>query len=397
MDLRRVERDAAGALCSYCRPARRELSDSLNVVKRGGNNDLRKTLTLSLVIVMPLLVVACGGDDGKETTSATTRAASPTEFPDSGPVTLHLGYFANVTHAVPLVGLNNGIFAQELGANVTIDPKTFNAGPDVITAIFAGELDASYIGQSPAVNGYVQSDGHDVRIVSGAASGGAALVVKPEITEPAQLSGRRIASPQLGNTQDIALRNWLKQNGVPAEENGGDVKVIPTANADALTAFQNGDLDGGWAPEPWATRLVQEGGGHILVDEKTLWPNGQFATTVLIVRTNFLSDHPDTVQKLISANVKTVQWIKQHTEEAKILVNQQIEAVTSKALPKAVIDAAFPNVEFTYDPIQSSVETAAKQAYDLGLLQDNPDLADLFSLDILNIVLAKQGLTAVSR
>ena len=358
---------------------------------------MRKTLTLSLVIVMPLLVVACGGDDGKETTSATTRAASPTEFPDSGPVTLHLGYFANVTHAVPLVGLNNGIFAQELGANVTIDPKTFNAGPDVITAIFAGELDASYLGQSPAVNGYVQSDGHDVRIVSGAASGGAALVVKPEITEPAQLSGKRIASPQLGNTQDIALRNWLKQNGVPAEENGGDVKVIPTANADALTAFKNGDLDGGWAPEPWATRLVQEGGGHILVDEKTLWPNGQFATTVLIVRTNFLSDHPDTVQKLISANVKTVQWIKQHTEEAKTLVNQQIEAVTSKALPKAVIDAAFPNVEFTYDPIQSSVETAAKQAYDLGLLQDNPDLADLFSLDILNIVLAKQGLTAVSR
>src|SRR2546425_452052 len=298
MDLRRVERDAAGALCSYCRPARRELSDSLNVVKRGGNNDLRKTLTLSLVIVMPLLVVACGGD---------------------------------------------------------------------------------------------------VRIVAGAASGGAALVVKPEITEPAQLSGRRIASPQLGNTQDIALRNWLKQNGVPAEENGGDVKVIPTANADALTAFKNGDLDGGWAPEPWATRLVQEGGGHILVDEKTLWPNGQFATTVLIVRTDFLNDHPDTVQKLISANVKTVQWINQHTEEAKTLVNQQIEAVTSKALPKAVIDAAFPNVEFTYDPIQSSVETAAKQAYDLGLLQDNPDLADLFSLDILNIVLAKQGLTAVSR
>ena len=359
---------------------------------------LKNILILISLMVMASLAVSCGGDD-KETTSATTRAngASPAEFPDSGPVTLHLGYFANVTHAVPLVGLNNGIFAQELGGNVTIDQKTFNAGPDVITAIFAGELDASYIGQSPAVNGYVQSDGNDVRIVSGAASGGAALVVKPEITEPAQLSGKRIASPQLGNTQDIALRNWLKRNGVPAEENGGDVKVIPTANADALTAFKNGDLDGGWAPEPWATRLVQEGRGHILVDEKTLWPNGQFATTVLIVRTNFLSDHPDTVQKLISANVKTVQWIKQHTEEAKTLVNQQTEAITSKALPKTVIDTAFPTVEFTYDPIQSSVETAAKQAYDLGLLQDNPDLADLFSLDILNTVLAKQGLTAVSR
>src|SRR5947199_2963405 len=365
----------------------------------GTNQAVNKVVILLLLTIVASTVVACGGDDAREASKATKNAtgASPSEFSDSGPITLHLGYFANVTHAVPLVGLNNGIFSQELGANVTVDGKTFNAGPDVITAIFAGELDASYIGQSPAVNGFVQSDGNDVRILSGAASGGAALVVKPEITEPSQLSGKRIASPQLGNTQDIALRNWLEQNGVAAEENGGDVSVIPTANADALTAFKNGDLDGAWAPEPWATRLVQEGGGHILVDEKTLWPNGQFATTVLIVRTNFLSDHPDTVQKLISANVKTVQWIKQHTEEAKTLVNQQIEAVTSKALPKAVIDAAFPNVEFTYDPIQSSVETAAKQAYDLGLLQDNPDLADLFSLDILNIVLAKQGLTAVSR
>ncbi len=371
----------------------------LTEVRRGGNTYLKKILILIALMVVASLAVSCGGDDDKERTGATTTAtgASPTEFPDSGPVTLRLGYFANVTHAVPLVGLNNGMFAQELGGKVTIDPKTFNAGPDVITAIFAGELDASYIGQSPAVNGYVQSDGNDVRIVSGAASGGAALVVKSEITEPAQLSGKRIASPQLGNTQDIALRNWLKQNGVPAEENGGDVSVIPTANADALTAFKNGDLDGAWAPEPWATRLVQEGGGHILVDEKTLWPNGQFATTVLIVRTEFLNDHPDVVQKLVGANVKTVQWIKKHGEEAKALVNQQIEEITSKALPKAVIDTAFPNVEFTYDPIQSSVETAAKQAYDLGLLRENPDLADLFSLDILNAVLAKQELAPVSR
>ena len=365
----------------------------------GVNYSARKIGILVLLAIVASTVVACGSDDVKETTKATINApgVSPSDFPDSGPTTLHLGYFANVTHAVPLVGLNNGIFTQELGRDVTIDQKTFNAGPDVITAVFAGELDASYIGQSPAVNGYVQSDGNDVRIVSGAASGGASLVVKPEITEPAQLSGKRIASPQLGNTQDIALRNWLKQNGVPAEENGGDVSVIPTANADALTAFKNGDLEGAWAPEPWATRLVQEGGGHILVDEKMLWPNGQFATTVLIVRTEFLNDHPDVVQNLVSANVKTVEWIKKRGEEAKVLVNQQIEAITSKALPKAVIDTAFPNVEFTYDPIQSSVETAAKQAYDLGLLRENPDLADLFSLDILNAVLAKQELAPVSR
>jgi NitT/TauT family transport system substrate-binding protein len=361
---------------------------------------IKRFLILISLAVLASFVVACSGDDDKPSTTATPgitgATAVPTEFPDSGPVTLHLGFFANLTHAEPLVGLNNGIFAQELGSNVTIDQKTFNAGPDVITALFAGEIDASYIGPNPAVNGYVQSGGDDVRIVAGAASGGALLVVKPEITSADQLHGKRIASPQLGNTQDVALRNWLKQNGVPAEENGGDVSVVPTANADALTAFKNGDLDGAWAPEPWATRLIQEGGGHVLVDEKTLWPEGRFATTVLIVRTDFLNEHPDVVQRLVSANVKTVQWIKAHSDDAKTLVNQQIGAITSKPLADAVINDAWKNLDFTYDPITTSVRTSAENAYDLGLLQDNPDLANLFDLDLLNRVLAEQGLAAVS-
>lgn len=368
---------------------------------------MRNAVLLALLTLGLAIAAACGGDNTSGATNpgtvatASSSAASgtapeSTELADSGPVTLRLGYFANLTHAVPLAGLNNGIFQQELGPNVTIDEKTFNAGPDVITAMFAGDLDASYIGQSPAVNGYVQSGGADVRIVSGAASGGAALVVKADITKPSDLHGKRIASPQLGNTQDIALRNWLKQNNVPAQENGGDVSVIPTANADALTAFRAGQLDGAWAPEPWATRLVQESDGHVLVDEKTLWPNGQFATTVLIVRTDFLNKHPDIVERLISANVKTIQWIRANPDEAKTLVNQQIQAITSKALAQKVIDTAFANVEFTYDPIASSVRTAARQAYDLGLLKDSPDLANLFDLSILNRVLAKGGLAAVT-
>lgn len=361
---------------------------------------IKRLLILISLVALATFVVACSGDDDKPSTTATPLStgptAVPTEFPDSGPVTLRLGYFANVTHAEPLVGLNNGIFEQELGSNVTIDEKTFNAGPDVITALFAGEIDASYIGPNPAVNGYVQSDGNDVRIVAGAASGGAMLIVSAEIQTVEDLRGKRIASPQLGNTQDVALRHYLKENNVAAEENGGDVSVVPTANADALTAFKNGDLDGAWAPEPWATRLIQEGGGHILVDEKALWPDGKFATTVLIVRTEFLEEHPDVVQKLVSANVKTVKWIKTHQEEAKTLVNAQIEEITSKPLPDGVIDAAWGNLDFTYDPVATSVRISAENAYDLGLLQDSPDLENFFDLEILNKVLTKEGLAAVS-
>jgi len=360
----------------------------------------KRLLMLISLAVLAALVVACGGDDDKPSTTATPVStgptAVPTEFPDSGPVTLHLGFFANVTHAEPLVGLNNGIFAQELGSDVTIDQKTFNAGPDEITALFAGDLDAAYIGPNPAVNGYVQSDGDDVRIISGAASGGALLIVKPEITKPEDLHGKRIASPQLGNTQDVALRNWLKQNNVPAQENGGDVTVVPTANADALTAFKSGNLDGAWAPEPWATRLIQEGGGHVLVDEKTLWPGGKFATTVLIVSKDFLNDHPDVVQKLITANVKTVQWIKANSDQAKTLVNDAIDTITSKPLADAVINDAWKNLDFTYDPVAESVRTSASNAHDLGLLREDPDLAKLFDLDILNRVLQKEGLAAVT-
>ncbi|HSP54456.1 MAG TPA: ABC transporter substrate-binding protein [Dehalococcoidia bacterium] len=363
---------------------------------------MRKLIPLLILGLLALIGAACGSDD--ESTSAATRApgtsggptAAPTDLPDPGPVTLHLGYFANVTHAEPLVGLNNGIFAQELGANVTIDQKTFNAGPDVITALFAGEIDASFIGPNPAVNGYVKSDGKDVRIVSGAASGGALLIVQPGITKVADLANKKIASPQLGNTQDVALRAFLKANGLGAQENGGNVQVIPTANADSLTAFQNRQIDGAWVPEPWATRLILEGGGHVLVDEKSLWPDNKFATTVLIVRTDFLKEHPEVVERLIRANVKTVQWINGHSEEAKKLVNDAIKTITSKGLKDEVINGAWANLEFTYDPVTASVRTSAQNAYDLGLLRDKPALKDLFDLSILDRVLAKEGLAAVS-
>ncbi|MBI5288419.1 MAG: ABC transporter substrate-binding protein, partial [Chloroflexi bacterium] len=238
-----------------------------------------------LLLVAGLLALAaagCGSDDDKggDATAAVTPGAGATSAPTeaSEPVTLRLGYFPNVTHTQPQVGLAKGFFADALGANVTIETKTFNAGPDVITALFAGEIDASYIGPNPAINGYVKSDGKELRIIAGATSGGARLIVRPgaNIATAADFANKKIASPQLGNTQDVALRTWLASNGLNAKEQGGNVQVLPTANADQLTLFQNGDIDGAWAPEPWATRLEQEAGGVEFLDEKDLWPDGKF-------------------------------------------------------------------------------------------------------------------------
>jgi NitT/TauT family transport system substrate-binding protein len=310
-----------------------------------------------------------------------------------------LGYFPNVTHSQPIVGLGGGIFAEELGPNVKVETKTFNAGPSAIEAMFAGEIDATYIGPNPAINGYVKSGGEALRIVAGATSGGALFIVRPDsgIENPADLAGKKIASPQLGNTQDVALRAYLLANGLGARENGGNVNVIPIANPDILTLFLKGDIDGAWVPEPWATRLVQEAGGRVFLDERDLWPNGDFVTTHLIVRTEFLEKHPDVVKKLVSANVHVTQWINDNPDEAKQLVNEGIRQVTGAALPEEVINAAWLNLRITYDPIASSLRKSAADAFKLEFLGDKePDLSGIYALDLLNEVLEEEGLPTVA-
>jgi NitT/TauT family transport system substrate-binding protein len=296
------------------------------------------------------------------------------------------------------VALASGTFDEFLGDNVTLETKTFNAGPDVITAIFAGELDASYIGPNPAINGFVQSDGEAIRIIAGATSGGARLIVRPgaNITSPADFANKKIATPQLGNTQDVALRSWLAENGLNAREQGGNVQVLPTANADQLTLFQNGEIDGAWSPEPWATRLEQEAGGVEFLDEASLWPEGKYVTTHLIVRTEFLEDHPDVVDQLLRAHVETTEWINANPEEAKTLVNQSIEQITSRPLAQEVIDSAWENIEITYDPIASSLYKSAEDAAEIGFLDENPDLSTIYVLDPLNAILAAKNLPEVS-
>ena len=316
----------------------------------------------------------------------------------SAQTVIHVGAFPNITHSQAMVGKANGWFEKRMGPKVTIDWKSFNAGPSAIEALFAGAIDMTYIGPNPAISGYVRSNGEALRIVAGATSGGAALVVRNDsgIQKPEDFHGKKVASPQMGNTQDVALRAWLIAHGMKSTDKGGDVQVIPLANPDQLTLFMKKELDGAWAPEPWATRLIREGNGRLFLDERELWPNGQFVTSHLIVRTQFLKEHPDLVKDWIRAHVEVTEWIGGHLPEAKKLLNQQIQKETGKPLPDALLDDAFGRMTVTYDPLRSSLMTAAKSAFDAGFLgRQMPDLSSLYDLSLLNQVLAEKGKKAI--
>jgi NitT/TauT family transport system substrate-binding protein len=332
-----------------------------------------------------MIAAACGDDSSSSDSSSTASAA---------PVTVRLGYFPNLTHAPALVGVEKGYFTKRLGKN-KLETKTFNAGSDAVTALFSDALDISYVGPNPAINAYAQSKGEAIRIISGAASGGAALVVKPSITSPAQLKGTTLATPQLGNTQDVALRYWLKGQGIKTDTaGGGDLSIKPQDNGDTLTAFKSGDIDGAWVPEPWATRLVQEGGGKVLVDEASLWPEGQFVTTHIIVRTAFLKAHPDVVKEVLQGHLDALDEIAKDPAGAQKAANAEITAISGKPLSDAVIAAAWKNLHFTADPIASSLETSAKHAEDVGLLKP-VDLKGIYDLTLLNQALKADGKASV--
>ena len=272
-------------------------------------------------------------------------------------MTLRLGYFPNVTHAPAIIGVDTGLFQEALGTTATLETVTFNAGTEAIEALFSGAIDASFIGPNPAINGYAQSDGAALRIVAGTTSGGASLVVREGIDSPEDLAGATLATPSLGNTQDVALRAWLLEQGYETDTSGGgDVSITPQENADTLAALQSGTLDGAWVPEPWATRLVLEGGGHVLVDEADLWPDGDFVTTHLIVATEFLDEHPDAVKALIVGLGQAIDQAAADAAAAQLIVNDGIEAITTKRLADETITGAWANLRFTLDPITASLE-----------------------------------------
>jgi NitT/TauT family transport system substrate-binding protein len=313
-----------------------------------------------------------------------------------GPAPLRLGYFPNLTHGPAIVALEEGFLADALGPGVKLETRTFNAGPEAVEALFSDALDLTYVGPNPAINAFAQSGGEAIRIVAGATSGGASLVVVPTITAAAQLKGKKLATPQRGNTQDVALRAWLKRQGLRSDlEGGGDVSIVPQQNAQTLETFRQGLIQGAWVPEPWASRLVLEGGGSVLVDERTLWPDGKFVTTHVVARTAFLKEHPDLVERFLRAHVRAVDFLNGESEKARGIVNSGIEKLTGKALPAGVVERAWANLAFTVDPLAASLRKSAEDAVAVGLLEP-VNLDGIYDLTALNAILAAAGKPPVS-
>jgi sulfonate transport system substrate-binding protein len=347
--------------------------------------------TVAVTLSLALALAACGSSSKSATDTAGSGSSAGGS---SGSTTLRLGYFPNVTHAPAIIGAQSGSFAAKLGPNVKLELKTFNSGTEATTALLAGAIDASFVGPNPAINGYQKTDG-GTRIVAGTASGGADLVVKSSINSAADLKGKKIATPQLGNTQDVALRYWLIQKGLHETKDGGDVTIVPEDNSVTLTAFESGAIDGAWVPEPYASRLVSEGGGKVLVDEATLWPKGQFVTTLLEVEKSFLDAHKDVVKNLIRALSDAIDLIKSDPTKAQTEVNDGLKALSGKSLKPDILASSFTHVSFTLDPVKSSLQTDADRGKSLGFLKSS-DLGQIFDLSLLNEVLQDAGKPAIN-
>jgi len=350
----------------------------------------RRALEVALALGLVLLIIV-----GAVMGSAVARDsnASAASISSEGPASeLKLGYFGNITHAPALVGVKQGLIAKNLGST-KLSTQVFNAGPAAIEALNAGAIDAAYIGPNPAINSFVKSNGESVSVIAGAASGGAQLVVKPGIESAADLKGKTLASPQLGGTQDVALRAWLgKQGYKTTPDGGGDVAINPTENAQTLKLFQDGKLDGAWVPEPWASRLVLQAGAKVLVDEKDLWDGtgtgkpGEFPTTILIVNKKFAAQHPETVEALLKGHVAAVQWLNDTPAAEKAsVINAALKQDAGKALSQDVIDRSLQNIVFTVDPLAGTYEKLLQDGVDAGTTKQ-ADLNGLFDLRALNSV-----------
>ena len=375
--------------------------------------------TAGLIIAAATLVAACssggtstpaaGSPDATAPASTTPASSAPgASAPDSSPagavpgpledaVTIHFGVFPNVTHAPGLVLTADGGPLRKLLPNATIDVQSFSSGTKAIESVASEATDITYIGPNPAINAHAQSNGEAIRIVAGSTSGGAYLVVKPDITSPEQLAGTTLATPSLGNTQDVALRAWLKDQGFETSpDGGGDVTILPQKNSTTLESFISGDIDGAWVPEPWATRLVEEGGGTVLVDERDLWTDtdGQYVTTHLIARTQFLEEHPDLVKAVIEGLADAIDLIEADPAAAQADVVSQISSITGTDPNADTIATSFGNLTFTLDPVAASLQGSADDAIAVGLL-DPVDLTGIYDLTLLNEVLEARGQPAV--
>ncbi|MFE9681176.1 ABC transporter substrate-binding protein [Streptomyces sp. NPDC002701] len=348
---------------------------------------------LAVAAALPLLTLAaCGyGSDAEDDDTSKVAAEGKKLSAD----TVRIGYFPNLTHATALVGDQKGLLQKELGGTKATYSQ-FNAGPSEIEALNSGSIDIGWIGPSPAINGYSTTDGKGLRIIGGSASGGVKLVVNPDkITSLKDVRGKKIATPQLGNTQDVAFLNWISEQGwkVDAQSGKGDVSVVRTDNKITPDAYKSGSIDGAWVPEPTASKLVAEG-AKVLLDEADLWPDKKFVITNIIVSQKFLKAHPDVVEAVLRGSVKTNKWINANPDEAKAAANTKLEELSGKALPAEVIDPAWKSIRFTDDPLASTLDAEAEHAVQAGLLE-KPRLDGIYDLAPLNKVLEAEGESAV--
>jgi NitT/TauT family transport system substrate-binding protein len=351
--------------------------------------------TLAAIATLPLLTLAACGYGSEAPKDDASQVAAGAEKID-GLDSVDIGYFGNLTHGTALVGIRKGFFQKELGGTEA-KYTTFNAGPSEIEALNGGSIDTGWIGPSPAVNGYTKSNGKNLRIIGGSASGGVKLVVDPKkIKSLKDVKGKKIATPQLGNTQDVAFLNWIAEQGwkVDAQSGKGDVSVVRTDNKVTPDAFKSGSIDGAWVPEPTASKLVAEG-GKVLLDESSLWPDKKFVITNIIVSQKFLKEHPKAVEAVLKASVETNKWIKANPDAAKAAANQQLAVDSGKALPAKVLDPAWKSIQFTDDPLAATLDTEAQHAVKAGLLKD-PQLDGIYDLTLLNKVLKAEGERSVS-
>ena len=343
-----------------------------------------RRVTTAAMIAAALLLAGCSSSS-----SSSTGSASDANAGGGSPVTVRLGLLSNITHASALIALKNGYFNQALGSAGTVKATAFSSGTEETTAILAGQLDAAYVGPNPAINAWQKSDGKAIKIVSGAATGGASIVVKKGITSAAQLKGKSLATPSLGNTQDVALRYWLKQHGVATTTTGGgDAFIKPTKpNSAAVLQFRSGQIAGGSEPAPYDVQMVSDG-GRVLLSEPGV-------TTLLVLTQSFLAAHPDIVADLVKAQVQANAFVKSNPTQAQADANAELASYTGKPLKADLVAASFKEITFTNDPAAASLKTDADQATSLGLLKP-VDLTGIYDLGPLNQALAAAGESQIS-
>ena len=296
-------------------------------------------------------------------------------------MTIRVGHFPNVTHVQALVARNferlkKSWFGPRLGPGVKIDWYVYNAGPSAMEAVFTNAIDVTYVGPSPALNAYVRSRGDEVRVVAGAVNGGSALVVQPDsgLKTPADFRGKRIATPQFGNTQDVAARAWLLAGGLRVTQTGGDAQVVPTQNPDQLSLFQRKQLDAVWTVEPWVSRLEMEAGGTILIDEKSA------VTTILVSSAKFLRERRELATRFVAAHRELTDWIKQNPDEAQRMMREELSAMVRAELSASLVARAWSRMLLTSDASLAEFEAWVKDAQKVGFIRNPPDMSRFVEL-----------------